>query len=269
MSISRGGDRTRACQRRFSLDRRQQEGACRSAWHSRSKRGRCVSSDLHRRSGQHHSARDRERPQCRSKSSRDLARTRCSSDRRALSVQLAARRDRSPAKSCLIRSSSGGFRPALPLPAVIEGRASPGPPPSSIRDPFVFRKKRQCRSSSLQKSAGLRKGHSAQPQFNPFRPAHEENLKFAVLLACAHASGSKPLVEAAERESNGRLSDAQANAARGAAAVMAMNNVYYRFIHLVKNPKYGKMPARLRMNIIGTHGVAKEEFELMSLGFPR
>ncbi len=92
-----------------------------------------------------------------------------------------------------------------------------------------------------------------------------EDLKFAVLLACAHASGSKPLVEAAERDSNGRLSDAQANAARGAAAVMAMNNVYYRFIHLVKNPEYGKMPARLRMNIIGTHGVAKEEFELMSL----
>ena len=46
---------------------------------------------------------------------------------------------------------------------------------------------------------------------------------------------------------------------------MAMNNVYYRFVHLASNPEYGKMPARLRMNIIASHGIAKAEFELMSL----
>lgn len=89
--------------------------------------------------------------------------------------------------------------------------------------------------------------------------------KFQLLLACAHGSGYKPLVEAAESEVEGRLSNEALNAARGAAAVMAMNNVYYRFVHLVANPEYGKMPARLRMNIIGSHGIAKEEFELMSL----
>ena len=89
--------------------------------------------------------------------------------------------------------------------------------------------------------------------------------KLALLLACAHGSGYKPLVDAAEAEAAGKLSDVQANAARGAAAVMAMNNVYYRFVHLVANAEYGKMPARLRMNFIGSHGVAKEEFELMSL----
>jgi alkyl hydroperoxide reductase subunit D len=89
--------------------------------------------------------------------------------------------------------------------------------------------------------------------------------KNALLLACAHGSAYKPLVDAAEAEVDGKISDAMANAARGAAAVMAMNNVYYRFVHLVANPEYGKMPARLRMNVIGSHGVAKEEFELMSL----
>jgi len=89
--------------------------------------------------------------------------------------------------------------------------------------------------------------------------------KLMLLLSCAHGSGYKPLVEAAEAEAAGKLSDAQLNAARGAAAVMAMNNVYYRFVHLVANPEYGKMPARLRMNIIGSHGVPKDEFELMSL----
>jgi alkyl hydroperoxide reductase subunit D len=46
---------------------------------------------------------------------------------------------------------------------------------------------------------------------------------------------------------------------------MAMNNVYYRFVHLVSNPEYGTKPARLRMNFIGQHGIPKEAFELFSL----
>jgi alkyl hydroperoxide reductase subunit D len=92
-----------------------------------------------------------------------------------------------------------------------------------------------------------------------------EDRKLGLLLACAHGSGYKPLVAAAEAEVAGKLSDPAANAARGAAAVMAMNNVYYRFVHLVANPEYGEMPARLRMNFIGAHGIAKEEFELFSL----
>ena len=92
-----------------------------------------------------------------------------------------------------------------------------------------------------------------------------EERKLALLLACAHGSGYKPLVEAAEAEVGGQARRAVANAARGAAAVMAMNNVYYRFVHLASNPEYGTMPARLRMNFIGSHGIAKEEFELFSL----
>jgi alkyl hydroperoxide reductase subunit D len=31
---------------------------------------------------------------------------------------------------------------------------------------------------------------------------------------------------------------------------MAMNNVYYRFVHLASNPEYGTLPATLRMNVI-------------------
>ncbi len=46
---------------------------------------------------------------------------------------------------------------------------------------------------------------------------------------------------------------------------MAMNNVYYRFVHLVANPEYGTKPARLRMNLIGQHGIAKDDFELFAL----
>jgi alkyl hydroperoxide reductase subunit D len=72
-------------------------------------------------------------------------------------------------------------------------------------------------------------------------------------------------VAAAEAEVAGKLDDKVANAARGAAAVMAMNNVYYRFVHLVANPEYGTKPARLRMNFIAQHGIAKDDFELFSL----
>ena len=85
-----------------------------------------------------------------------------------------------------------------------------------------------------------------------------------LLLACAHGSGHKSLVEAVEAEVAGKLTEQYANAARGAAALMAMNNVYYRFVHLVANPEYGTMPAKLRMNLIGSHGIAKEDFELFS-----
>ena len=47
------------------------------------------------------------------------------------------------------------------------------------------------------------------------------------------------------------LDAAHVNAAHAAAAVMAMNNVYYRFLHLVEDEEYAKLPARLRMNVIG------------------
>jgi alkyl hydroperoxide reductase subunit D len=92
-----------------------------------------------------------------------------------------------------------------------------------------------------------------------------DNRKLGLLLACAHGSGYRPLVAAAEAEIEGKLDDQYANAARGAAALMAMNNVYYRFVHLASNPEYGTMPAKLRMNFIGSHGIDKDDFELFSL----
>jgi alkyl hydroperoxide reductase subunit D len=92
-----------------------------------------------------------------------------------------------------------------------------------------------------------------------------DNRKYGLLLACAHGTGHKPLVEAAEAEIAGKLDEAHVNAARAAAAVMAMNNVYYRFVHLASNPVYGTLPAKLRMNVIGAPGIDKADFELFSL----
>lgn len=89
--------------------------------------------------------------------------------------------------------------------------------------------------------------------------------KYGLLLACAHGTGYRPLVAAAEAEVDGKLSPEAANGARAAAAIMAMNNVYYRFVHLSSNPEYGTMQARLRMNVIGSPGIEKDDFELFSL----
>ena len=52
-----------------------------------------------------------------------------------------------------------------------------------------------------------------------------EQVKYGLILACAHGSGHRPLVAAAEAECAPKLSSEAANAARGAAAVMATNNV--------------------------------------------
>ena len=89
--------------------------------------------------------------------------------------------------------------------------------------------------------------------------------KYGLLLSTAHGSGYKPLVDAAEAECAPKLSPEAATAARSAAAIMAMNNVYYRFVHLASNKEYGQMPAKLRMNVIGSPGIEKDDFELFSL----
>ena len=60
------------------------------------------------------------------------------------------------------------------------------------------------------------------------------------------------------------LSAEALTAAKAAAAIMGMNNVYYRFTHLVGGD-YPRLPARLRMNVMAKPSVDKLDFELWSL----
>ena len=53
--------------------------------------------------------------------------------------------------------------------------------------------------------------------------------------------------------------------ALAAASLMAMNNVYYRFRHLIGNASYGAFPARLRMNRLAKPAASKVDFELFCL----
>jgi alkyl hydroperoxide reductase subunit D len=86
---------------------------------------------------------------------------------------------------------------------------------------------------------------------------------YGTALSCAYALESKDLAEMAKTQAGGELDDAMVEAAKGAATIMAMNNVYYRAQHLMEDAELKKLPARLRMNIIGKPGIEKVEFELM------
>lgn len=87
----------------------------------------------------------------------------------------------------------------------------------------------------------------------------------ATTLACAIAARNETLLREIEAVVEDELDESQFNAARAAASIMGMNNIYYRFMHLVDNDEYRQMPARLRMNVIGNPGVEKTDFELYSL----
>jgi len=63
-----------------------------------------------------------------------------------------------------------------------------------------------------------------------------------------------------------RLSPDAAAAARGAAAIMAMNNIYYRFQHTMgEGSPYAQLPARLRVQGFSRPGVGHVDFELWCL----
>lgn len=88
--------------------------------------------------------------------------------------------------------------------------------------------------------------------------------KWGAFLASALASGNAAVIKAIAAEVEGKLTPEAANAAKAAAAIMGMNNVYYRATHLMSAKDYAAMPAKLRMNVIGNPGVDKVDFELWS-----
>lgn len=96
-------------------------------------------------------------------------------------------------------------------------------------------------------------------------PGLTERQIWGVALAAAIASRHVPLARDIETLAAAHLTAADVNAARAAAAVMGMNNIYYRFLHLVEDPQYGQLPARLRMNVLANPGIDAQDFELLCL----
>ena len=85
-------------------------------------------------------------------------------------------------------------------------------------------------------------------------------------VACARASRNPALVAAIEADAQaagiapGSLADA-----RAATVLMGMNNVFYRFKHLIGKEAYEKKPARLRMQRLSQVESSKVDFELFCL----
>jgi len=85
------------------------------------------------------------------------------------------------------------------------------------------------------------------------------------VVAAAIATRSAELTTEVIAEAEGVLGSGALEAAKAAAAIMGMNNIYYRFHHLTKNEKYATPPSRLRMNVLRGHSIEPVDFELWCL----
>jgi alkyl hydroperoxide reductase subunit D len=95
-------------------------------------------------------------------------------------------------------------------------------------------------------------------------PLSEKQI-MSTALACAIALKHPALIAAINEKSEATLDETELNAAKSAASIMGMNNIYYRFVHLSSNKEYGNIPAGLRMSVIANHGIDKTDFELYAL----
>jgi len=89
--------------------------------------------------------------------------------------------------------------------------------------------------------------------------------KWGAFLSCAHAVGVPAVVRHIEAAAVEVITPEAVTASKAAAAIMGLNNVYFRALHLMQNKEYEKMRAGLRMNILANPGVDKVDFELWSL----
>ena len=84
-------------------------------------------------------------------------------------------------------------------------------------------------------------------------------------IATAMATRQPDLVEAVLADAKAHAGEAAIADAQAAAALMGMNNVYYRFRHMIEKDVYSQKPARLRMGWIGKPAGSKADFELYCL----
>ena len=87
--------------------------------------------------------------------------------------------------------------------------------------------------------------------------------KWGCFVASAHAVATPAVLRAIEAAAGEAGLSAEAKtAARGAAAIMAQNNIYFRALALMKNQDYRGLRSRLRMGLVFKPGVPKDDFDL-------
>ena len=92
-----------------------------------------------------------------------------------------------------------------------------------------------------------------------------ESQFYGTALAVAYSLKNEQIIEAIKMEGEAYMSVELEHAVKTAAVLMAMNNVYYRAVHLSENKELASMPANLRMNGMLNPGVPKVDFELFAL----
>jgi alkyl hydroperoxide reductase subunit D len=88
---------------------------------------------------------------------------------------------------------------------------------------------------------------------------------FGAALASAYATKENLLIQVMENEVQNIFSKSELKAVKTAASLMAMNNIYYRFLHISDDKEYSQLPAGLRMRGIADHGIEEVDFEIFSL----
>ncbi len=88
---------------------------------------------------------------------------------------------------------------------------------------------------------------------------------FGVAVACGWAARNRRLTDALVAEAKAKgVSEAVLEDAKAAAVMMGMNNVYYRFRHVMGRESYEQKPARLRMLRLKQVASNQTDFELFS-----
>ncbi len=89
--------------------------------------------------------------------------------------------------------------------------------------------------------------------------------RWGTAVASAAASRHAGLLDAVVADARRAVPEAEVEDAFAAASLMAMNNIYYRFRHMIGKSAYSEKPARLRMNRLARPATSKADFELFSL----
>jgi alkyl hydroperoxide reductase subunit D len=88
---------------------------------------------------------------------------------------------------------------------------------------------------------------------------------YQIALGVAFAIQNTQISHAIISDAGQTLSAVDVQAAKAAATIMAMNNIYYRAVHLATDKSFATMPAKLRMTVIGNSGIDKKDFEMICL----
>jgi alkyl hydroperoxide reductase subunit D len=89
---------------------------------------------------------------------------------------------------------------------------------------------------------------------------------YGIALSCSYNLKHEKLLNNFRNEAKIILDDSQREATKKAAAIMAMNNTYYMFSHMISNDEIRKMPADLHMHVLTDHGIDKTDFEMYLIG---